>query len=436
MPRSYPRKLARTSGRGGIFALGLKAYLGVAKYALRQTPAGRTAITVVPVNGVATAPLRVLGRPTVADSMLALLFAALAQIEVWAGAMPGPVGAKMLLALATTLPLAWRTVAPLPTVVATSAGYALAVVLGVPADDPLVPMLAPLLAVYSLGAHASRTDILAGGAVAISSYAVAGLTGPDQGTFGFVAISLGVVGAVAVGRAVRELGFETDLLEARASELERDRDELARVAVAEERARIARELHDVIGHSISVMGVQAGAVRRRLTSDQRTERDALLGVERVGREAVEEMQRLLGLLRADGEEPTTSQALTAERVEEMAAEMRRAGLEVELRMEGDLESLPPGRALAAFRILQEALTNVLKHAPGARVEVMVRRTPSELRIEVANDGHAAAADGPRSGGHGLVGMRERAALYGGTLEAGPRARRGFEVVARLPEGGS
>jgi signal transduction histidine kinase len=388
------------------------------------------------VNGVATAPLRLPGRPPAADAALALLFAALAQVEVWVAAMPGPAGAKALLALATTLPLAWRTAAPLPAVVATTAGYALAVALGVPADEPLVPMLAPLLAVYSLGAHASRTHIFAGGALAISAYAAASLAGSDQSTFNFIAISLGVVGAVAVGRAVRELGFETDLLEARTSQLERERDEMAQVAVAEERARIARELHDVIGHSISVMGVQAGAVRRRLTAEQEAERDALLGVERVGREAVEEMQRLLGLLRANGEEPATSAALTAERVEEMTAEMRRAGLEVKLRVEGDIESLPPGRALAAFRILQEALTNALKHAPGARVDVMVRRTPSELRIEVVDDGHLASAARPRAGGHGLVGMRERAALYGGTLEAGPREGRGFAVVAHLPEGRS
>jgi signal transduction histidine kinase len=385
---------------------------------------------------VATAPLRALGRPTAVDTVLALLFAAVAQLEVWTGAMPGPAAAKMLLALATTLPLAWRTVAPLPAVVATTAGYALAVVLGVPADEPLVPMLAPLLAVYSLGAHGTRATILGGGALAISAYAVASLAGPDQGTFGFIAISLGVLGALGVGRAVRELGFETDLLEARTSQLERERDEKAQAAVAEERARIARELHDVIGHSISVMGVQAGAVRRRLTAEQEAERDALLGVERVGREAVEEMQRLLGLLRGNGEEPATSAVLTAERVEAMAGEMRRAGLEVELRVEGDLEGLPRGRALAAFRILQEAVTNALKHAPGARLDVTVRRTPSELRIEVVDDGDLAAGDGPRAGGHGLVGMRERAALYGGTLEAGPRAGRGFEVVARLPEGGS
>ena len=387
------------------------------------------------MEGAATAPLRVPRRPTPADAALALLFAGVAQLEVWVGGMPGPIGAKVLLTVGPTLPLAWRTVAPLPAVVAASTGYALAVILGVPADEPLVPMLAPLLAAYSLGAHGTQTTILAGAALAISAYAVASLAATGQGSFGFVVISLAVVGAVGVGRAVRELGFETDVLEARTSQLERERDEMAQVAVAEERARIARELHDVIGHSISVMGVQAGAVRRRLTVEQDAERDALLGVERVGREAVEETQRLLGLLRADGSEAATSATLTKESIEAMAAEMRRAGLDLELRVEGDLQSLPPGRAVAAFRILQEALTNVLKHAPGAQVDVMLRRTATELRIEVSDDGRGSPAEGPGGGGHGLVGMRERAALYGGTLEAGARAGRGFAVVARMPEAG-
>ena len=230
-----------------------------------------------------------------------------------------------------------------------------------------------------------------------------------------------VLGALAVGRAVRVMGFETDLLEARTSQLERERDEQAQAAVAEERARIARELHDVIGHSISVMGVQAGAVRRLLAPEQAREREALLAVERVGRDAVEEMHRLLGFLRSNGERVTPGTPLTLQRVDDLVAEMRRAGLEVDLHVDGQLDDLSAGRALAAFRILQEALTNVLRHAPGARVSASLRRTAAELQIEVADDGGARPGTRPGGGGHGLVGMRERAALYGGTLEAGPRA---------------
>ena len=250
-----------------------------------------------------------------------------------------------------------------------------------------------------------------------------------------VLAAVSVLGALAVGRAVRVMGFETDLLEARTSQLERERDEQAQAAVAEERARIARELHDVIGHSISVMGVQAGAVRRLLAPEQAREREALLAVERVGRDAVEEMHRLLGFLRSNGERVTPGTPLTLQRVDDLVAEMRRAGLEVDLHVDGQLDDLSAGRALAAFRILQEALTNVLRHAPGARVSASLRRTAAELQIEVADDGGARPGTRPGGGGHGLVGMRERAALYGGTLEAGPRADRGFMVVARLPAGG-
>ena len=139
--------------------------------------------------------------------------------------------------------------------------------------------------------------------------------GPAAEASDLVLSIVSVLGALAVGRAVREMGFETDVLEARTSQLERERDEKARAAVTEERARIARELHDVIGHSISVMGVQAGAVRRLLTPEQAREREALLAVERVGRDAVEEMHRLLGFLRANGERVSPGTPLTLQRVE-------------------------------------------------------------------------------------------------------------------------
>jgi signal transduction histidine kinase len=230
------------------------------------------------------------------------------------------------------------------------------------------------------------------------------------------------------------MGFESETLEARAAELERERDEKARLAVAEERARIARELHDVIGHSISVMGVQAGAVRRLLRPEQEREREALLAVERTGRDAVDEMRRLLGFLRQGEQGEGPSPLPTLGRVDDLVADMRRAGLQVELCVEGALEDLPPGRGLAAFRILQEAITNVLKHAPGAHVRVFLLRTSAELQIKVVDDGNgrSPAATGT---GYGIIGMRERVAMYGGTLEVGPGAEDGFSVLARLPLAG-
>jgi signal transduction histidine kinase len=385
---------------------------------------------------VVSAPLRVPLRPGSVDVALALLLATGAQLEVWAGGMPGPAAAKLTLAVLTTVPLAWRTVAPVAAVVVTTGGYALAVVMGVPADEPLIPLLAPLVAIYSLGAHGSVLGIVAGGAAALVGYSVANAWGTGAEASELVVAVAMVLGTLAVGRAVRELGFETDLLEARTAQLERERDERAKAAVAEERARIARELHDVIGHSISIMGVQAGAVRRLLAPEQEREREALLAVERTGRDAVAEMRRLLGLLRSHDDERALGELPTLQRLDDLVAELRGAGLDVDLRIEAELDDLSPGLALAAFRVIQEALTNALKHAPGTHVRATLRRTPGEVQIEVVDDGSQHPAPSRDGGGQGLVGMRERVALYGGALEAGPRADRGFVVLARLPTTGS
>jgi signal transduction histidine kinase len=373
-------------------------------------------------------------RPSTSDAALATLFFVAALLEVWVGDVSGPPAAKLAAAVLTTVPLAWRTVAPVEAVVVTTAGYAVAVLLGVPADEALVPVLAPLVALYSLGAHASLRGMAVGSGTAIAAYAVAAVGGTGADASNFAAMVVAVVGAVAVGRAVRVMGFETDELEARALRLERERDEMAEAAVAEERARIARELHDVIGHSISVMGVQAGAVRRLLAPEQARERESLLAVERTGRDAVEEMQRLLGFLRSNSDQAAVGTPITRRRVDDLMAEVRRAGLEVDLQVDGELDDLSAGRALAGFRILQEALTNVLRHATGAHVAVKLQRTAAMLTIEVIDDGGHGPAPDHAGGGHGLVGMRERAALYGGTLEAAARPGGGFAVVARLPIG--
>jgi signal transduction histidine kinase len=245
----------------------------------------------------------------------------------------------------------------------------------------------------------------------------------------------GVVTSVAVGRAVRVMGFESEALEARAAVLARQSDEMARAAVAEERARIARELHDVIGHSISVMGVQAGAVRRLLRPEQEREREVLLAVEQTGRDAVDEMRHLLGLLRSAGDDPRALPP-TLMRLDDLVEDMRRAGLNIELMVEGDIGLLSPGRAVAAFRVLQEALTNVMKHAAGARVTARLSMSPAELRIEVVDDGgRGLRAEVPEGGGHGIIGMRERVSVYGGTLEARPCPGGGFAVVASVPTAG-
>jgi signal transduction histidine kinase len=218
--------------------------------------------------------------------------------------------------------------------------------------------------------------------------------------------------------------------ERRAQLAERERDVVAREAVVEERARIARELHDVIAHNVSMMVVQAGAERRVLREEQAPTREVLETVEQIGRGALTEMRRLVGMLRSDADESLAPQPglddLTA-----LVSQVREAGLPVELRVVGEPRELPAGIELSAYRIVQEALTNALKHAGEARAEVHVRYGPDSLELEIVDDGTTAAAERP-SGGHGLVGMRERVALYGGRLDAGRRSGGGFAVRVLLP----
>jgi signal transduction histidine kinase len=209
--------------------------------------------------------------------------------------------------------------------------------------------------------------------------------------------------------------------------------ELAREhAVVEERQRIARELHDVIAHSVSVMTVQAGAVRRLLREDQNKERDALATVEATGREALTEMRRLVGLLRDEGSMPEFSPQPGMGTIDSLLDGVRAAGLPVELQIDGAPRELPPGVDLAAYRVVQEALTNALKYAGPAHAWVAVSWGAGELQLTVSNDGRG---DGDGTGGGlGLDGMRERVALYGGEIESGPREGGGYVVRARLPIG--
>ena len=210
------------------------------------------------------------------------------------------------------------------------------------------------------------------------------------------------------------------------------RNDAADVAATEERARIARELHDVVAHSVSVMVVQASGVRRLLHDDQVREREALMSVEQIGRQALSEMRRMLDVMRAGEDQAAAALAPQPglehlDRLIEMAEE---AGMPVTLHVEGARATLSPGVDLSAYRIVQEGLTNALKHAKGAHAEVTVRYEGDVVLLEIADDGPGVANG--QAMGHGLVGMRERVAVYGGTLEAGPRPGGGFALRARLP----
>ena len=201
-------------------------------------------------------------------------------------------------------------------------------------------------------------------------------------------------------------------------------------AVAEERRRIARELHDVVAHSVSVMTVQAGAVRRLLRPDQERERQALEVIEATGREALTEMRRLVGLLREQGAMPEFAPQPSMRTVDVLVGTVREAGLPVEIEIEGEPRELPPGVDLSAYRIIQEALTNALRYAGPAHAWVTVRWKDRELELEISNDGRS--EPGREGVGHGLAGLRERVALVGGSIESGPRSGGGYVVRAHLP----
>jgi signal transduction histidine kinase len=233
------------------------------------------------------------------------------------------------------------------------------------------------------------------------------------------------------GFALRERAGQAEAAEERAARAERERETAGRLAVAEERARIARELHDVVAHAVSVMVLQVGAVRHRL--GQAEDRDALQAVEQAGRTALAEMRRLLGAMRSEGDSVQLGPQPGLDDLAPLLEEVGRAGLPVELHIEGERYPLPRAVDLSAYRIVQEGLTNALKHAHASRADVTVRYGVDELELEVRDDGRgpAEASDGL---GHGLVGIGERVAIYGGEMTAGPSNGRGFVLSTRLPVG--
>ena len=240
-------------------------------------------------------------------------------------------------------------------------------------------------------------------------------------------------GVFLAARLVHRYREQAITLRAQALLLEREREEHARLAAAEERARIARELHDVVAHSISVMVMHAGAVRRLLRDEQADERAALESLEETGRASMTEIRRALGVLRRPDEPAERAPQAGLANLEQLVEQLRGAGLDVALLVEGDRVAVASGVDLAAYRIAQEALTNVVKHAAGARVEVRLRYLDDAIEVDVVDDGGRGRRDPDDTPGYGLVGLRERATVLGGTLTAGERpGGGGFQVRARLP----
>jgi signal transduction histidine kinase len=356
------------------------------------------------------------------DLVLAVGLALLALTEtLWPGGLlaTGPIeGNKAVLvptALAMTLPLALRHRLPLLCVLVVFGAAALQEVFTTPPDG-IAGVAALLLAVYSVAAYSDgrRAGVGLAGALILSLS-----SGGADAAFAWVLIGA----AWAAGRIV---GRQSLLLEA----LAREQEARERAAVADERARLARELHDVVAHSVSTMVVQAEAGESLLQRDPERARDAFISITTSGRQALGELRRMLGLLRSSHGEPTLAPQPGLTQVQTLVEQMRGVGLPVELSVEGEPRPLSAGLDLSAYRIVQEALTNTLKHARPAHAWVTIQYRSDEIELQVVDDGRGSTNGSPA--GHGIAGMRERVRLYGGTLETGLRAEGGFSVRARLP----
>jgi signal transduction histidine kinase len=410
---------------------------------------------------------------TVADGLLAVLLTAIALPilflpsenfeRLYASGFRDPGPLAVLLTLCQTVPVAWRRRAPFAVLAATTAAAITHMALGY---KPTFAEAAMVVSLYTVAAHRPRRRALL----------AAGLFGVAMVGYGIVAerlypspfedsLQAWVLTFIQFGAAFflgdlqkRRLAYMAKL-EALNAQLAEEQELRSRWAVAEERARIARELHDVVAHSVSVMVVQAGAARRTLATSPGQATTALGQIESTGRQALVEMRRLLGLLRDGGgaDDAALAPQPGLAHLESLAEAAREAGLPVEVEVEGEPRPLPAGVDLSAYRIVQEALTNSLKHAGPARARVRVCYGREALEVQVSDDGTGLAVPArggaglavvrlrpggllevtnpvapAAGGGNGLIGMRERVAMFGGSLEAGPRPGGGYRVAARLP----
>jgi signal transduction histidine kinase len=348
----------------------------------------------------------------------------------------------VLIIAVTTVPLIVRRQHPVAVGLFTAAAMLLYLHWDYAALTPLPIML---IAVYTAGAYARPAGAAATALAHLAVTAVflaaeleeVGFATPFM--YNLVFVILGFGGVLVIGYGVRQQRIYTAAVEARAEKLKQSRDGEVRAALADERSRIARELHDVVAHHVSVMTVQAAGAQRSLERNPEVSAEALRSIESTGRAALGEMRRILDIFRGD-EDPKAPE-WTSHRgpqpgvadLHELIAHVKAAGVHVDLVIEDDLRDVPAGVDVTVFRIVQEALTNTLKHAGPSTAEVQLSRTAEALLVRVLDDGRGLAAglDG-RPRGHGLLGMRERVTLYGGTLAAGPRPEGGYEVRARIP----
>lgn len=354
------------------------------------------------------------------------------QVEIWAGPLRT---SRPTLTAVTTAAMAvvlwWRKRQPLAAATVIAVSIAAQATFGVNVENGTVFLFCVVIASYSIGAHGKALDVIVGlsglGVAAAADVATSarGALLDDFMYVGFVLAAPCVAGRIARHRHNHVLQLQRE-----ASELRKAQQERAIRAAAEERARIARELHDIVAHSLAVMLVQAGAGEQMVDKDPPRASEALRAVQETGRQALADMRRLLGLLRDDPMVADLAPQPCTGDINRLVDDVRATGMEVDLIIDGEMRPLSLGVELAAYRVAQEALTNALKHSGARRACVRVKYESDALTVEVSDDGSGNGLDG--NGGHGLVGMRERVTVHGGWLDVGSGPEGGFIVRAWLP----
>lgn len=365
-------------------------------------------------------------RPPRVDVAIAAALFAWAALEAVFATGPGSTGVRLALAAAFTVPLAWRRRWPLPVLLVVVLTLGARSAWGDVPEEGATPMPELLLAAFSVALYARPAAAAIAGlpivlAAIIATVVLDGFA-DSPGAVDVAIISFICAGAWTGGWLVR-------LRAAQLQAAEELGPELAREAVVQERARLARELHDVVAHSVSIISVQTGAAQELLRRDPDRAEEHLEKVRRAAHDALDELRRLVGVLRED--EPVYDPQPGLARLDELVDEARAAGQDVTVDADGEVRAVPPGLDLAAYRVVQEGLTNARRHAHGAPAHVAVRYGDRALEVEVVN-GPDGAPNGDRGAGHGLIGMRERVRLYGGTLQTAPTEDGGFAIRATLP----
>jgi signal transduction histidine kinase len=374
--------------------------------------------------------------PNSLDGIVAVATAVACELELaLSNNIQGPRLVNYIAGALITLPIAFRRRWPLQVAVVMVAALVIQEALnGDVTENTITPLITFPMAFYTIAAHLDRRRAIIGIGIGLAGICLDVAISHKPGLDDFVFALLVVAGPWLVGRIVNARYQLAAELEEKADRLEREQERQARLAVAEERARIAREMHDVVAHNVSVMVVQASAARRILDRDVDLAREAITSVEHTGREALAEIRRMFDVLGDKDEDPALFPQPSMEQLDALLDRARAAGLEVDLEIEGDRRRVQSSVDLSAFRIVQEALNNTLKHSGGARARVKLRYGEREMEVDVTDDGRRVGLP-VRNGadtGQGLVGMRERVAMLGGELEAGFRPEGGFEVHAKLP----